>query len=316
MSLPKIGKAVAMTRTDDDSWDITEGVGQTALGVAMARAEESAGDCPLFTDPYAQLFLDAAAERGWQQPPPYMVERIRSISAYAASRTKWFDEFFIAAGASGIQQVVILAAGLDARAWRLPWVDGTVVYEIDQPQVLAFKAQTLSARDAHAAAHYVQVPADLRQDWPKALRDAGFDPSKPTAWSAEGLLPYLPADGQDLLFERIHQHSARDSRIAVESFGADFYDSDYQAGRREKMRQLREEAGVTDEDGVPDTQDLWFIEERTDVADWLTERCWNVTSVEAAELMTRYGRCKRGEVDEASPRTAFVEAHLTAYSDS
>jgi methyltransferase (TIGR00027 family) len=316
MSLPKNGKAVAMRRTDDDSWDITEGVGQTALGVAMARAEETTGDCPLFTDPYAQLFLDAAAERGWQQPPPYMLKRIRSISAYAASRTKWFDEFFIAAGAAGIQQVVILAAGLDARAWRLPWVDGSVVYEIDQPQVLAFKAQTLSAHDAHAAAHYVQVPADLRQDWPKALRDAGFDPSKPTAWSAEGLLPYLPADGQDLLFERIHQHSARDSRIAVESFGADFYDSDYLAARQEKMRQLREEAGVTDDDGVPDTQDLWFIEERTDVADWLTERCWNVTSVEAAELMTRYGRCKPGEVDNASPRTVFVEAHLTAYSDS
>jgi methyltransferase (TIGR00027 family) len=311
MSSPKIGKAVAMARTDDDSWNITEGVGQTALGVAMARAEETAGECPLVIDPYAQLFLDAAAERGWQRPPSYMVERIRSISAYAASRTKWFDEFFIAAGASGIKQAVILAAGLDARAWRLPWVDGSVVYEIDQPKVLAFKAQTLRAHDAQPAARYVQVPADLRQDWPKALRDAGFDASEPTAWAAEGLLPYLPADAQDLLFERIHQHSARDSRIGVESFGAGFFDSDYLASRREKMRQLREEAGASDDDGIPDTQDLWFIEERTDVVDWLTEHCWDVTSVEAADLMTRYGRCKPGEVDDASPPTVFVDAHLT-----
>jgi len=81
-----------MARTDDDSWDINEGVGQTALGVAMARAQETTTDCPLFTDPYAQLFLDAAAERGWRKPPSYMIERIRAISAYTASRTKWFDE--------------------------------------------------------------------------------------------------------------------------------------------------------------------------------------------------------------------------------
>src|ERR1700716_1075168 len=132
MSSPKMGKPVAMARTDDDSWDITEGVGQTALGVAMARADEATSECPLFTDPYAQLFLDAAAEHGGRHPPPYMVERIRSISAYAASRTKWFDEFFIAAGASGIEQAVILAAGLDARAWRLPWGDASGVYEVGQ----------------------------------------------------------------------------------------------------------------------------------------------------------------------------------------
>jgi methyltransferase (TIGR00027 family) len=240
-----------------------------------------------------------------------MIERIRAISAYAASRTKWFDEFFIAGGANGINQAVILAAGLDARAWRLPWVSDSVVYEIDQPKVLEFKTQTLAGHDARPAARYVAVPIDLRQDWPKALRDAGFDPSEPTAWAAEGLLPYLPAEAQDLLFERIHLHSARDSRIAVESFGAEFFDPAYLAGRREKMRQWREAAGASDDDGVPDTQDLWFIEERADVAAWLTEHCWDVMSVGAAELMTRYGRSKPGEIDEASPRTVFVEGHLT-----
>jgi methyltransferase (TIGR00027 family) len=301
-----------MARTDDDSWDITEGVGQTALGVAMARADEATSQCPLFTDPYAQLFVDAAVKRGWQLPPAHMTARIRAISGYAASRTKWFDEFFIAAGANGIEQVVILAAGLDARAWRLPWLDGTVVYEIDQPKVLEFKAKTLAEHDAKpAVTRYVPVGVDLRQDWPQALRDAGFDASEPTAWAAEGLLPYLPADAQDLLFERIHQHSARGSRIAVESFGADFFDSDYLASRREQMRKLRAEAGVPDDENIPDTADLWFIEERTDVAAWLTEHCWNVTSSPAAELMTRYGRCKPGQVDEAAPRTVFIDAQLT-----
>jgi methyltransferase (TIGR00027 family) len=299
-----------MARTDDDSWDIIEGVGQTALGVAMARAEETTSELPLFSDPYAQLFLDAATERGWRQPPPYMVERIRSIRGYAASRTKWFDEFFIAAGANGIEQAVILAAGLDARAWRLPWVHGSTVYEIDQPKVLAFKAETLRAHDAAPAARYVPVPVDLRQDWPKALVEAGFDPGEPTAWAVEGLLPYLPADTQDLLFERIAELSARGSRIGVESFSASFFNRDYLASRREQMRRLREEAGEGPDQNVPDTQDLWYIEDRTDVADWLTEHNWEVSAVESIDLMTRYGRWSPGQDDATVPRTVFLEGRL------
>jgi methyltransferase (TIGR00027 family) len=310
MSSPKTGKVMAMARTDDDSWDVTEGVGATALGVAWARAEEATSECPLFIDPYAQLFVDAAVERGWRLPPAYMLGRIRAISGYAASRTKWFDEFFIAAGANGIEQAVILAAGLDARAWRLPWVTGSVVYEIDQPKVLAFKAETLRAHNAESDARYVQVPVDLRQDWPKALQEAGFDPMRPVAWAAEGLLPYLPAEGQDLLFERIHQLSVKGSRIGVESFGAGFFDSEYLAERREQLRKLQEESGSQDDENAFDVEDLWFVEERTNVADWLTEHGWEVTSVEAAELMTRYGRCSPGEVDPATPRTVFIEGTL------
>ena len=202
-----------MARTDDDSWDITESVGATALGVAWARSQEATSACPLFTDPYAQLFVEEAMARGWHLPPDHVVERIRSISGYAASRTKWFDEFFIASGAGGIEQAVILAAGLDARAWRLPWNDGQRVYEIDQPKVLAFKTETLHARGADPAVRYVAVPVDLRHDWPKALREAGFDAGSPTAWAAEGLLPYLPAEAQDLLFERIAELSAPGSRV-------------------------------------------------------------------------------------------------------
>jgi methyltransferase (TIGR00027 family) len=299
-----------MVRTDDDSWDVTEGVGQTALGVAMARADESATGCPLFSDPFAQLFLDAATERGWQRPPPYMVERIRSISSYAASRTKWFDEFFIAAGANGIDQAVILAAGLDARGWRLPWVDGTELYEIDQPKVLEFKAETLARHDAKpSVSRYVAVPVDLRQDWPKALRDAGFDTTRPTAWAAEGLLPYLPAAGQDLLFERIDELSAAGSRVAVESFGKGFFDKDYLASRREQIRRLREEAGEDPDANAPDTEDLWYLEDRTDVADWLTGHGWQVSAIEARELMTRYNRCGPDQDEATIPRSVFIEGH-------
>src|SRR6476620_2051354 len=300
-----------MARTDNDSWDITESVGATALGIAWARSQESTSECPLYTDPYAQVFIDEAITRGWELPQRHLAERIRSISGYAASRTKWFDEFFIAAGAGGIEQAVILAAGLDARAWRLPWNDGSVVYEIDQPKVLAFKADTLRAHVAQPAARYVPVPVDLRHDWPNALQAAGFDASEPTAWAAEGLLPYLPADGQDLLFERITDLSARGSRIGVESFSAGFFDRDYLASRREQMRRLREEAGEDPDEKVHDTQDLWYVEGRTDVADWLTEHNWEVSAVESIDLMTRYGRWTPGQDDATAPRTEFIEARLT-----
>jgi len=147
---PKSEWTLVMVRTDDDSWDITESVGATALGVAMARAAESDCDCPLFTDRYAQPFVDAAVKRGWDSS--LIGARLPMIKGYAAVRTKWFDEYFIAAGANGINQAVILAAGLDARAWRLPWVTGSAIYEIDQPQVLAFKAGSRRSRGEPDAA--------------------------------------------------------------------------------------------------------------------------------------------------------------------
>jgi methyltransferase (TIGR00027 family) len=292
-----------MSRTDDDSWDITNGVGATALGVAYARAHENTSEPPLFVDPHAQQFIDAAAERGWH-PSLAMAGRFTRIAGYAAARTRWFDEFFIAAGANGIDQAVILAAGLDARAWRLPWTSSSVVYELDQPLVLAFKAEVLDRHSVRPVARYVPVAIDLRQDWPKALQDSGFDPSEPTAWSAEGLLPYLPAAGQELLFERIQQLSALGSRIGVEAFGADFFDPEYIAARRDAMRAARDEAG---EPEGPDIADLWFIEERDEVADWLTAHGWQTTSVTAPDLMKRYHR----DVSDVTPRTEFVEGKLT-----
>ncbi|OBB22275.1 SAM-dependent methyltransferase [Mycolicibacterium peregrinum] len=299
-----------MARTDDDSWDITESVGATALGVAMARAHETTADSPLFTDPYAQMFLDAAAERGWRPPTGVMAQRIRTIGNYAASRTKWFDEFFVAAGAAGIRQSVILAAGLDARAWRLPWIHESVVFEIDQPQVLQFKEEVLAARGAVPKARHVAVPVDLRQDWPKALRDTGFDATQPTAWSVEGLLPYLPAEAQNLLFERITELSARDSRIAVEAFSAGFFSEDHLARRREHIAKMRAEAAGAGDD-MPDPEQLWFIEDRPHVPDWLSEHCWEVAALPSDDLMARYHRTMPADLTEGTMSTEFVEGILT-----
>jgi methyltransferase (TIGR00027 family) len=311
-----------MARTDDDTWDITEGVGATALGVAMARAGEATVERPLFRDPYAQLFLDAAAELGWQRPytdatltelakaDPQLAERVHAMSGYTASRTRFFDDFFIGAGADGVRQAVILAAGLDARGWRLPWPGGTVVSEIDQPKVLEFKGATLRAHGAEPAAGYVAIPIDLRLDWPKALRDGGFDPQKPTAWIAEGLLPYLPADAQDLLFDRIADLSAPGSRVAVEDFSPKFFDRDMLARRRAQLQQVREAAAKASDKHIADTDQLFYFEDRAEVADWLRDRGWRVTAIDAEDLMAGYGRPAPDHVEDTTPPSVFVEGRL------
>ena len=144
-----------MPRTDNDSWDITQSVGATALGVAAARAAETESENPLINDPFARVFVDAAGEGMWSvyANPTLMAKvielepdagtRMQLMIDFMATRTAFFDEFFLGAADAGVRQVVILAAGLDARAWRLPWPDGTVIYELDQPKVLEFKTSTL-----------------------------------------------------------------------------------------------------------------------------------------------------------------------------
>ncbi|MDY6998127.1 MAG: SAM-dependent methyltransferase [Actinomycetota bacterium] len=196
--------------------DRAPGVGGATLGVARARARESAAERPLFTDPYARIFVEAVGQPGSGADP----ENHRSVANYAAARTKWFDDFFLSSSATGLSQVVILAAGLDARAWRLPWLRDTVIYELDQPKVLAFKTATLSTSGARPAADYVPVAVDLGGDWPKTLTAAGFDHTEPTAWAAEGLLPHLTARERDRLFDRVTLYSARGSRIGVDASGA------------------------------------------------------------------------------------------------
>lgn len=287
----------------------------------MARAAETRSQFPLFVDKYAQWFIDAATARGWESAygspaaatmpgaDPVVAEqfrrRVESIWGYTASRTKHFDDFFIAAGAAGIAQVVILAAGLDARAWRLPWVPGTVVYEIDQPKVLDFKAETLRAHSAASVARDVFIPIDLRQDWPSALLQAGFDAARPTAWLAEGLLPYLSSAAQDLLFERVHRLSAPDSRIAVEAFGAEYFDEEKIRERRAKMQEMRD-AVAKSVGEMTDVSDLFFNESHADVAEWLSDHGWEVSSDTSAELMARH-KPDLSSSDPLTPGSAFVE---------
>ncbi len=306
-----------MPRTDNDSWEITESVGSTALGVAAARAAETDSANPLIRDPFARAFLEAAGDGMWNlmanpgkaaelTDDVDLLAHLQVMIDFMAVRTAFFDEYFLNAAASGVRQVVILAAGLDARAWRLPWPDGTTVYELDQAKVLDFKSTTLQRRGAHPTSRLVSVATDLRQDWPTALQEAGFDPSRPTAWSAEGLLRYLPARAQDLLFERIQALSPSGSWLATNAPAESALDPERLARQREQSHRLRAAASRVLDTEVPADEDLWYPEERTDVTGWLRDHGWDASAITMGEMLARYGRNVPG--DDILPPTVFVSA--------
>jgi methyltransferase (TIGR00027 family) len=315
---------MAMPRTDNDSWDITQSVGATALGVAAARAAETESENPLINDPFARVFVDAAGDGMWSiyadpkllakaiELEPDMRTQLRLMIDFMATRTAFFDEFFLNAANSGVRQVVILAAGLDARTWRLPWPDGTVVYELDQPKVLEFKSNTLREHGAHPTAQLVNVPIDLRQDWPKALQEAGFDASAPCIWSAEGLVRYLPAQAQDLLFERIHSLSVAGSWVASNVPSQAFTDPDRVRRQREDTQRMRAAAAKLVNVEIADFDDLWYPEERTPVDGWLREHGWDVSVATFEQLLARYGRNVPEGAEDSMPPTLYVSAQRRA----
>jgi methyltransferase (TIGR00027 family) len=311
-------EGMTMPRTDNDSWEITESVGSTALGVAAARAAETESENPLIQDPFARVFLDAAGEGVWTlTADPEITAKLTDIAPdllahrqvmidFMAVRTAWYDEFFLSAVSAGVRQVVILASGLDSRAWRLPWPDGTTVYELDQAKVLDFKSSTLQRRGAQPTSRLVSVAVDLRQDWPTALQEAGFDPSLPTMWSAEGLVRYLSAQAQDLLFERIDSLSPAGSWLATNLPSESAVNPELLASQRDQSTRLRAAAAQVLGAEIPDVEDLWYPQERTDLADWLRGHGWDASAIGMADLLARYGR--EVPADDVRPPVDFVSA--------
>jgi len=202
------------------------GVGKTALGVAVVRARESGREDRLFDDPYAQAFVDAAPEAFAQERHAAVPGgaggrgELRALgaafSAHAVIRTRFYDDWLTAAVSGGCGQVVLLAAGLDTRAFRLGWPPGTRVFEVDLPDVLAFKEAVLARCRAVPRCERVTVAADLRGDWAAELVAAGFDHARPAAWLAEGLIIYLTAGEAGRLLGAVGDLSTADGQLAFE----------------------------------------------------------------------------------------------------
>ncbi|MDV6266939.1 SAM-dependent methyltransferase [Rhodococcus globerulus] len=204
------------------------------------------------------------------------------FTRFMGLRTKFFDDFFLTAAHAGVRQSVILAAGLDARAHRLEWPPGMTVFEIDMPTVLEFKEHVLAEHKAHPKANRRAVAVDLRDDWPEALVEAGFDPLTPAAWSAEGLLTYLPGRAHDELLERIDQLSHPGSHLAFNTVPEGI---DPQA-----LAAFRSRLSDASPFGDVDITELFYTDTRVDPARWLTEHEWTVRQFSSAELATIYNR--------------------------
>jgi methyltransferase (TIGR00027 family) len=285
-----------MPRTDNDSWDLATSVGATATMVAAARAIASKADNPLINDRFAEPLvravgvdfltrlatgeLDAADVD--DDDAPWKLEH---MPVAMAVRTRFFDSFFHDATRAGIRQAVILASGLDSRAYRLEWPAGMTVFEVDQPQVIAFKTTTLADLGAEPTADRRAVAIDLRNDWPAALIDAGFDKSQPTAWIAEGLLGYLPPEAQDRLLDNISALSADGSRLATEAI-PDMSDVDHDQAR-EMMRKATEKWRAHGFD--LEFSELGYEGDRNDVAVYLDTLGWRSTGRPMSELLADNG---------------------------
>ena len=288
-----------MSRTDTDSWDLASSVGATATMVAAARALASREPDSLIDDPYAADLVRAVGVDFFTrlvdgEIPLSTLEGDgpRFMANVIAGRTRFFDDFFVHAGGAGIRQAVILAAGLDSRPYRLPWAAGTTVFEVDQPKVIEFKTTTMDAIGATPTADRRTVSIDLREDWPAALRRSGFDDSQPTAWSAEGLLVYLPPEAQDRLFDNITALSAPGSQLATE------YHPDAGASIGERAAAMRAEWQQHGFD--VNLADLFYRGERSHVVDYLTGHGWHVAARPRPDMFREYGR-EFPETDELAP---------------
>ena len=284
-------------RSEGDTWEITTSVGATALFVATARALEAQKPDPVAVDPYAEVFCRAVGGRVADVLDGRVADHElktddfgRHFVNYQGARTKYFDEYFRRAVDAGVRQVVVLAAGLDSRAYRLPWPDGpdgTTIFELDRAQVLDFKREVLAGLGAEPRAERREVAVDLREDWPQALRDNGFDAAKPSAWIAEGLLIYLPAAAVEQLFKGIDSLSCPGSHVAVED-GAPLAQDEYEA-------RLEEERSSQDQHVF---FQLVYNERHAPATEWFGDRGWTAVGTPLADYLREVGRPVPGPESE------------------
>ncbi|HET7740722.1 MAG TPA: class I SAM-dependent methyltransferase [Mycobacterium sp.] len=300
-----------MTRTNDDTWDLATSVGATATMVAAARAIATTAE--QIDDPFAEPLVRAVGVDFLTRWATGQIDTealdvdgatwgLQQMPAAMAARTRYFDAFFADAAAAGIRQAVILASGLDARAYRLDWPAGMTVFEIDQPEVIEFKTTTLAGLGADPRAELKTVAIDLREDWPTALQAAGFDPALPAAWIAEGLFGYLPPQAQDRLLDAVTALSVPGSRLgseAVPSTADSFTD--------EARAQLRDATAKWREHGFElDFSELSFTGDRNDVGEYLGALGWTSVATPMSDLLATNGFPATPPADGDQPTMSSV----------
>lgn len=182
----------------------------TALWTAAARARESARPDALFSDPWAA----ALAGTGGQARLVASEQASARENPFLPVRTRFFDDLLTAA--TWAEQIVLLGAGMDTRAYRLNLRTDTMVFEVDDPDIFTPKNAVLDGVAPRCQRR--EVHADLAGEWDAALIAAGFDAARLTLWLAEGLFFYLTEDA----VQRLLRTAARLSQARA-LFGADIF---------------------------------------------------------------------------------------------
>ncbi len=192
-------------------------------------------------------------------------------------RTRFIDDFL--ASDPQTAQTVILGAGLDTRAYRLPWPDGATVIEIDHANVLEFKASVMTGLSVEPACELITVATDLSRPWREPLLAAGFDPKQPTTWVLEGLLPYLDAAAQLAVLAEVAALSASGSRVVIERAVALPKTDNLEA----KLHDFSLQTGLS-------MSELLARADPPDPVELLESDCWRCSEHSVPELCSLYGR--------------------------
>jgi methyltransferase (TIGR00027 family) len=281
---------------------IPRGVDRTAIFVSRTRMQEGRRPDALFRDPFAEVVMSELADSPEMSQLAGIVDAASSKVqagqhdgdkfAYFAVRTRYFDDRLLAATRRGISQVAVLAAGLDGRPVRLDWPTGTRLYELDLPDMIAFKDKVLAKSGLAPRCDRRGVAADLSADWSAKLLEAGFDPGATTIWLLEGLLQYLTPESGDALLAKLTELSAPGSELLLEHNNSEVMDG-------EAARPVRE--------AVEAIGAVW-LSARDDLQPWLAGYGWHAEVHAGSDPAIGHGR----EVPEI-PATWLAHAVLGCF---
>ncbi|GID29916.1 SAM-dependent methyltransferase [Paractinoplanes brasiliensis] len=275
--------------TDGREQLLKPGIGAKSLDGTFARALESQRADALIDDFLAAVFLRRGVTEGVLEPS-VLDEDGRPLDPGSRNTSAWFvrarhvglrswfgDRVIEEAVTSGVRQVVILAAGQDARAYRLIEEPDCVVFEVDQPEVTAFNSRALAGLDARPRCERRPVSADLASDWRGPLVARGWQASRPTVWVIEGVLIYLPPDVREALFRDITALSAAGSYLSLDDA---------------PLEELRGVQRVLDAPGAARDEHspaMFDMRPRAASAQLLQSLGWQAQAITADALRTRHG---------------------------
>ena len=290
-----------MVQTADVAVTATFGAAARAVATAKGLLNDQFAEpllCAVGIDFLTRAIKDHVFAEG-DGDDPAMTALMDALAAH----TRFVDEFLADAVRAGIRQVVILASGLDTRSYRLWWPRGTTVYEVDQPQVLDFKAEVLRGLNAELATHRCAIGTDLGQDWPAALRRVGFDAAAPTVWVAEQLLVgYLPPGEQNRVLDGITAASAAGSRFTADHMPTW---NPLQLGAERAFVEGWRQRGLD-----VDLASLTYPGEYHYVPDYLASNGWETAGLGSTELLGAMGLGRRRRT--GSGDAEFIPEYITA----